>query len=121
MRSTSVEVAYNGVYGDRLGVDIEQSYVPEEFYAGGNARNTAQQTLLQGNVTNPFHISNFESLRATNPALYQRLAGNAFFTSTTISGSSSFGTSRNMATRGPRRASSMATCRSERTRHTRSK
>ena len=47
-------------------------------------RDTAQQTLLQGNVTNPFHISNFESLRTSNPALYQRLAGNAFFTSTTI-------------------------------------
>lgn len=84
MRSTSVEVAYNGVYGDRLGMDIGQSYVPEEFYASGNARNTAQQTLLQGNVTNPLHISNFESLRTSNPELYQRLAGNSFFTSRTI-------------------------------------
>ena len=83
-RSTSVEMAYSGVYGDRLGMNIEQSYVPEQFYASGNARDTAQQTLLQGNVTNPFHISNFESLRGSNPALYQRLAGNAFFTSTTI-------------------------------------
>ena len=82
--STSIEIAYNGVLGDRLGMNIEQSYVPEEFYAGGNVRDPAQQTLLQGNVTNPFHISNFESLRTSDPALYQRLAGNAFFTSTTI-------------------------------------
>ena len=77
-------MAYNGVLGDRLGMNIEQSYVPEEFYASGNVRDPAQQTLLQGNVTNPFHISNFESLRNSDPALYQRLAGNAFFTSTTI-------------------------------------
>jgi hypothetical protein len=82
--STSIEVAYSGVLGDRLEMNIEQSYVPEGFYASGNARDTAQQTLLQGNVANPFHISNFESLRTTSPELYQRLAGNSFFTSTTI-------------------------------------
>ena len=84
LRSTSVEIAYNAALGDRLGMNIEQSYVPEQFYASGNVRDTAQQTLLQGNVTNPFHISNFESLRTSDPDLYQRLAGNAFFTSTTI-------------------------------------
>jgi hypothetical protein len=84
LRNTSVEVAYSGAFGDRLGFTVEQSYVPEEYYSTGNVRDTAQQTLLQTNVTNPFNINNFAALQTTNPALYQRLAGNAFFMSTTI-------------------------------------
>src|SRR6185312_8845249 len=34
--------------------------------------------------TNPFRIQNFAALQTTNPALYQRMAGSAFFTSGTI-------------------------------------
>ena len=118
LRSTSIEMAYSGVYGDRLGMNIEQSYVPEQFYASGNARDTAQQTLLQGNVTNPFHISNFESLRTSNPELYQRLAGNAFFTSTTIQRQFLI---RDFSAYGTATAWSIASCRSGRTKHMRSR
>jgi hypothetical protein len=35
-------------------------------------------------VPNPFHITRFSPLQASNPALYARMAGNAFFTSTTV-------------------------------------
>jgi hypothetical protein len=35
-------------------------------------------------VTNPFNIANYASLQTSNPALYARLAANAFFTSSTI-------------------------------------
>ena len=84
IKNTSVEVAYDGAFGDRLGFTLAQSYVPEQYYATGNVRDTTQQTLMQGNVTNPYNINNFASLQTTNPALYQRMAGNAFFTATTI-------------------------------------
>ncbi len=47
-------------------------------------RDLTQQNLLNANVTNPFLISNFESLRTSNPALYNQMAGNSFFTSPTI-------------------------------------
>ncbi len=47
-------------------------------------RDLTQQNLLNANVTNPFFIGNFDSLRTSNPALYKQMAGNSFFTSPTI-------------------------------------
>ena len=47
-------------------------------------RDLTQQNLLNANVTNPYLLSNFSSLQTTNPALYNRMAGNAFFTSGTV-------------------------------------
>jgi hypothetical protein len=81
--TTAVEVAYSGSYADRVEMAIQQSYVPEQYYVGGNSRDASAQTLLQQSVTNPFNINNFGLLQASNPALYARMAGNAFFTSTT--------------------------------------
>jgi hypothetical protein len=76
----SVEVAYSGMYSDRVDRTIQESYVPESFYSTNiTSRDTSAQTLLQGQVTNPFHIDNFASLRTSDPVLYQRLANNAFF------------------------------------------
>ena len=49
------------------------------YYASGNARDASAQTLLQQQVTNPFYIENFASLRTSDPALYDRMANNAFF------------------------------------------
>ena len=51
-----------------------------------NVRDATQQSLLQQQVPNPFNIANFASLATTNPALYARLAGNAFFTARRRSG-----------------------------------
>src|SRR6185295_14931286 len=48
-----------------------------------NARDAAKQAALVANVPNPYLLSNFTSLQTTNPVLYQRMAGQAFFTSTT--------------------------------------
>jgi hypothetical protein len=76
----SVEVAYSGMYSDRVGRTIQESYIPESYYSTvTDRRDNSAQTLLQQQVTNPFHISNFESLRTSDPALYARLANNAFF------------------------------------------
>ena len=77
--NTSVEVAYSGQYADNVDRTIAGSYIPESYYVGGNVRDASAQTLLQQQVTNPFFIGNFESLRTSNPALYDRMANNAFF------------------------------------------
>jgi hypothetical protein len=83
-RNMAVEIAYNGSRGDRLDRTIRQDYLPEEWWNGSNVRDVTQQNLLNANVTNPFLISNFEPLRTSNPALYNQMAGNSFFTSPTI-------------------------------------
>ena len=76
----SIEVAYSGMYSDRVDRTIQESYVPESYYSTNiTSRDASAQTLLQQQVTNPFHIDNFASLRTSDPVLYQRLANNAFF------------------------------------------
>jgi hypothetical protein len=82
--TTAVEVAYNYQIGDRLPMTLRMDYLPEEYWNGDTVRNLTQQNFLQTNVPNPFLLSRFSSLQATNPALFARMAGNAFFTSTTV-------------------------------------
>ena len=85
VRNLAVEVAYTGSYADRVGRQIAEAYVPEQYYSSvTNVRDATQQSLLQQQVTNPFNIANFASLAATNPTLYARLAGNSFFTAATM-------------------------------------
>ena len=67
----AVEIAYSGSYADRVGRNINEVYVPEQYYSTvTNVRDATQQALLQQQVPNPFNISNFASLATTNPALY---------------------------------------------------
>ena len=81
----AVEVAYSGAYTDRADIAIQQSYVPEQSYSTvTTARDNSAQSLMQQQVTNPFFIQNFAPLQTTDPALYQRMAGNAFFTARTV-------------------------------------
>ena len=47
-------------------------------------RNNTLASNLTQNVTNPFNISNFASLKTSNPALYQQMSTLGFFTSATI-------------------------------------
>jgi hypothetical protein len=79
----SVEIAYDGSYADRREISIRQDYLPEQYWITGN-RNNAAQSALVANVANPYRITNFEALRTTNPALYQRMATNSFFTAGTV-------------------------------------
>ena len=73
VRNLAVEVAYTGSYADRVGRQIAESYVPEQYYSSvTNVRDATQQSLLQQQVPNPFNIANFASLATTNPTLYQR-------------------------------------------------
>ena len=82
--TTAIEVAYNYQIGDRLPMTLRMDYLPEEYWNGSNVRDLTQQNFLQTNVPNPFLLSRFSSLQASNPALYARMAGNAFFTNTTV-------------------------------------
>ncbi len=81
---TALEVAYSGSYADRQSISIRQDYLPEEYWSGANFRDTSANNFLTTNVPNPFYIANFASLQTTNPQLYQRMAGNTFFTNTEI-------------------------------------
>jgi hypothetical protein len=85
-KNLSVEVAYEGAYANRIGVNIRQDYLPEQYWIPGslNARDAATQTVLAANVPNPYAIANFAALRTTNPVLYQRMSTNAFFTASTV-------------------------------------
>ncbi|HEU4890455.1 MAG TPA: carboxypeptidase-like regulatory domain-containing protein [Vicinamibacterales bacterium] len=84
LSNLAVEVAYTGAFNDRLPVSIRGDFLPEQYWDGSNARNTAANTFLTANVTNPYFINNFTALRTTNPTLYQRLASNPTFASATI-------------------------------------
>jgi len=84
LSNLSVEVAYTGAFNDRLPVSIRGDYLPEEYWNASDTRNTAANAFLTANVTNPYFINNFASLRTTDPVLYQRLASNPTFSSGTI-------------------------------------
>ena len=80
LKNLGLEIAYNGSYTDRLGVNIRQDYLPEQYWNGSNERNTAANTLLTQSVANPYLLSKFASLQTTNPTLYNRMAASTFFT-----------------------------------------
>lgn len=82
--TSSIEVAYNYQYSDRLSMTRREDFLPEQYWSGENVRDTSQQNYLQQNVPNPFLLENFASLQQTDPLLYARLAGNSFFTATTV-------------------------------------
>src|SRR5688572_26598691 len=85
LSNTSVEVSYDWMYSDRVPVDIRQDYLPAEHWIPGslNARNAAAQTALDANVPNPYNLANLASLATINPALYNWISTNGFFTGTT--------------------------------------
>jgi len=78
------EAAYLGSFTDRISIRQVRTALPGQYWADGNVRNNAVADYLNGTVPNPFDIRNFEFLRTANPVLYQDMASNGFFTSTTI-------------------------------------
>ena len=79
-----VEASYWGQWGDRISVTRQLDALPERYWATGLVRNNALATDMNRQVPNPFHISNLESLRGSNPVLFQHLSTLPQFTSTTI-------------------------------------
>lgn len=81
---TVIEVAYAGMYSDRVQVARTMQPLPERYWADGATRNNAIATDLNSNVPNPFLLSNFAALRTQDPVSYQNLGTLGFFTSPTI-------------------------------------
>jgi len=79
-----VEAAYWGQWADRVSVTRRLDPLAQQYWATGTVRNNAVATEMNRNVPNPFHISNFESIRTSDPVLYQHMSTLGQFTSTTI-------------------------------------
>lgn len=81
-----IEASYWGQYGDRLfpSQNLRLDPLPAQYWNNTNTRNAALATNLNQQVPNPFHISNFEFLRTSDPTLYQHLSTLGRFTSPMI-------------------------------------
>ncbi len=78
-----LDISYNGAFS-KIWIAQTINYLPEQYWATGNVRQQAVDDGLNRNVPNPFNISNFSSLAASDPKLYQYLSTSSFFTSSTI-------------------------------------
>jgi hypothetical protein len=82
-----VEAAYNGSWADHLSFNTRIDALPQQYWSNGTVRtaaNDAVATDLNQNVTNPYYIGNFASLKTSNPVVYQQMSTLSFFTSSTI-------------------------------------
>jgi hypothetical protein len=80
----SVEVYYWGMWGNHLAVSDKMDPLPAQYWNTTMTRNNTLASNMTQNVPNPFNISNFASLKTTNPALYQQMSTLGFFTGSTI-------------------------------------
>jgi len=79
-----VQVYYWGMWGNDLAVSQTQSALPAQYWNQNMVRNNTLASNMTQNVTNPFNIANFASLKTSNPALYQQMSTLGFFTGATI-------------------------------------
>jgi Carboxypeptidase regulatory-like domain len=78
--STMMEATYAIAYTSHLQFSNNLSYTPSSFYAGGEQPNTAPNQVLNTQVTNPFALANYSSFAGANPAEYNLMSLNNFFT-----------------------------------------
>lgn len=79
-----VEVAYAGIYADRIGVDFNLNQLPQRFYGFDNFRNPQANYLTTnaGVGSNPF-TGTHAVYQQSNPGVYSVLNNVALFTSQT--------------------------------------
>ena len=82
---TMLEVSYNIAYTSHLVLSKNQAFTPGAFYTGGNQPNTASSNLLASQIANPFALANLGSVAGSNPAAYNLMSLNSFFTQSLIS------------------------------------
>jgi hypothetical protein len=80
----SIEVDYTGIYTNNEPLTITEDPLPAQYWNTTQVRNSALASDLSSQVPNPFYINNFQSLKTSNPQVYNRLAAVPFFTSPTI-------------------------------------
>ncbi|MBT9332653.1 TonB-dependent receptor domain-containing protein [Paracidobacterium acidisoli] len=78
--SMMLDISYNIAHTTNLQATKNSAYTPASFYAGGLQPNTTPIALLSGKVPNPFYISNFSGVQSTNPAVYNMMSLNSYFT-----------------------------------------
>jgi hypothetical protein len=83
--SMMLDVSYNIATTSDIQVTKSQAYPPSSFYAGGQQPNTAPAGLLNSQIPNPFLLSNFSGIAASNPAAYNLMSLSNYFTSKNIS------------------------------------
>ena len=79
-----VDAAYAGSYSDRVPLAQSISALPEQFWASGLTRDNNIANNMNSNVTNPFSLANFAALNTSDALIYQDMATQSFYTSTTI-------------------------------------
>jgi hypothetical protein len=82
--STMLDVSYNIGWTSHLALGKNNAYTPASFYTGGMQPNTAAVNLLNSKITNPFALANFNGVAQSNPAEYNRMTLNTFFTQSQI-------------------------------------
>ncbi len=83
-RTMLLDVAYAGSYSDHIPISQTLSALPAQYWSFATTRNNTVANTLNANVTNPYSIGNFAGLKSSNPTLYQYMAANSFFTSSTV-------------------------------------
>lgn len=81
-----IEAAYWGQLGQRIfpNQNLRLDALPAQYWNMSNTRNVAIQNNMNQQVPNPFYIGNFESIRTSNPVVYQQISTLPYFTSATI-------------------------------------
>lgn len=79
-----VEAAYAGTWSDRVNIDAPYNALPAQYWNFANVRDESNGTLMNQNVTNPFNLNNFASLRTSQPQVYADMATQGFFTGSII-------------------------------------
>jgi hypothetical protein len=77
-------VYYWGSWGDHLAYNNKLDALPSQYWNTSMTRNNAFASNMTQNVTNPFNIGNFASIKTSNPALYAQMSTLGFFTGSTI-------------------------------------
>lgn len=82
-RDVIIDISYNGSWTTGT-VNAPAVVLPGKYWATGNTRNDAIDRDLNTNVANPFYLGNLSALQSSDPALYNYLSTQSFFTSRTI-------------------------------------
>ena len=80
-----ISVTYAGSYSDNVNLTLDLNPVPGQYWSSGNTRNSTAASFLNSGITNPFRITNFPTLARDNPALYQDMNSQGFFTNSNVS------------------------------------
>lgn len=81
---TVIEAGYVTSRASNVYVSANMNPVPGQYWSSELKRNDVVASDLNSNVTNPFYLTNFSGLQATNPLVYQDMSTNGFYTSRTI-------------------------------------